>query len=533
MKALLRTSCALLFGAALFVSCQGTKPEVVYTMTADRTAISDIAANNPGDETIVLKTNAKTWLVLTPAWVSATPNSGEGSENGIIITLKIASNYKNEATDTAPRNGVLKFSGSGATLEVPISQLGHTAEVDPDASIGGIPDETEFAGFIEAVNEGKPLSRWLNTNGEVELLADINLASYSEWTPIGKVGKSGNGNNASAPTEGAPFSGTFNGGGHTIKNFKLSSGTIADGSTWGLFGYVQNATIKNLNVEAEITLEAEAVADAGILVGTAACSTIENVKVSGKLNVKGTKTDNKRFAVGGIAGFAFAKAEDGINYDTHIKDCDVDLAVTGNSGANTKNGASGQHFGGIVGFCTNPKDDSRIYVEDCSFSGSMNIDCGRCAGIAGVGNYGTIFKSCVNNGNQVNNFVNGREAGLVCVIAAQCAIIDCINNGDLTTTDAQTTAGGMFALLNDNSCYIEGGANYGTILCAHAGNPRNAGLLGANFSKFDHVSGVIVSGKIGTDAGNIADVNEGNFMDFIGPFGSNVEKITNLTFVQK
>ncbi len=530
MKAFIRTSFALLLGAALIASCKEKEPEVVYTMTADRTAISDIAANNPSDETLILKTNATSWLVLTPDWVTASPNTGAGNENGTIITLKIASNYKNEATDTAPRSGVLKFSGSGQTLDVPISQLGHTAVIDPNASIGGITDLAEFTDFVNAVNEGNAISRWLNANGEVELLADLDLSSFGEWTPIGAVESTGNGNNASDP-KGSPFTGVFNGGGHTIKNFKASSGVIADGNTWGFFGCLQKATVKDLTLEADVTLEAEATADAGVLAGTVYSSTIENVKVKGKLNVKGTKTESKRFATGGIAGFAFAIAEEGVSYDTVIKDCEVDLAVTGNSGANTKNGATCVHFGGICGFSTTPKDDSRVNIENCTVNGSLAIDCGRCAGLAGVGNSGTIFKNCVNNANQVNNFANGREAGLVCVIAVNCAIIDCVNNGDLTTTDSATTAGGMFALLNDNSCYIEGGANYGTILCT---NNQYRGLIGANFSKFDHVSGVTVSGKIGSDANNLEDVNANNFMDYIGFLVDGAaEKISGLSFVAK
>lgn len=535
MKKIILSSIALLLGAALIVSCEQKQDPVEYTMTADRTSISDIAANNPSDETLVLKTNAVSWLVLTPDWVTASPNSGAGNENGTIITLKIASNYKNEATDTAPRSGVLKFSGSGQTLEVPISQLGHTAVIDPNASIGGIPDLGEFQDFVTAVNEGNGLSRWLNSDGEVELLADIDLSSVSDWTPIGNATTTGNANNASKP-EGSVFSGKFNGGGHTIKGFKASK-VIPAGGTWGFFGCAQNATIKNLILEADLTLEAAEVADAGVLVGTAYSTTIESVQVKGKVNVKGGQTNDKRFAVGGIAGFAFSSVADGVTYDTTIKDCVVDLAVTGNSGANNKNGATCVHFGGIVGFSTNAKDDSRINIENCTFQGSLNIDCGRCAGIAGVGNYGTIFKNCVNNAKQVNNYANGREAGIVCVIAGQCAIIDCVNYGDVTTSDAKTQAGGLFCLLNDNSCYVEGGANYGTILCAFETDDqgrRFAGLVGANFSKFDHVSGVTVSGKIGTDANNIADVNSGNFMDYIGYVVPGYEeKISNLSYVAK
>ena len=524
----------LLAGAALIASCK-PKEEVTYYMTADKTAISDVAANNPSDETLVLKTNAATWLVLTPDWVTATPNSGQGSENGTVITLKIASNYKNESTDTAPRSGALKFSGSGQTLEVPISQNGHTAVIDPNASIGGISDLAEFEDFVKAVNSGEPISRWLNSEGEVELLADIDLGSYSTWTPIGNADKSGNGNNASNP-EGIVFTGKFNGGGHTIKNFKPSA-LVEDGKTWGLFGATKDAVISNLNIEADVTLEAVSVADAGILVGTAYSTTIENVKVSGKLNIKGNQTDNKRFAIGGIAGFVYSIITDGVAHDSTIKDCVVTLEVSGNSGANTKNGATCVHFGGIAGFSTNSKDDARNHIENCTFNGAMTVSNGRCAGIVGAANYGTIIKGCVNNASMHNEYVNGREAGIACVIAEQCSIIDCVNNGNLATTDPKTTLGGLFALLNHDSCYVEGGANYGDIVCPIPVDDQGRqfrGLIGANFSKFDHVKGVKVGGRIGDSESTLVAATAANFMELIGyVVDGAAEKITELEFATK
>ncbi len=499
----------LLAGAALLASCK-EKEEVTYYMTADKTAISDVAANNPSDETLVLKTNATSWLVLTPDWVTATPNSGEGKEDGTVITLKIASNYKNESTDTSPRSGVLKFSGSGQTLEIPISQNGHTAVVDPNASIGGIPDMAEFEDFVKAVNNGDALTRWLNSDGEVELQTNIDLSEYSEWTPIGAATKSGNGNTASKP-EGPCFEGKFNGAGHTI-TFK-SSALIPDGGTWGLFGVTKGAVIKDLKIVADVTVEGEAVADAGILVGTAYGTTIENVSVSGSLNIKGNRTNDKRFAIGGIAGFVFSATVDEALLESNITNCEANLNVTGDSGANVKNGGTGVQFGGIAGFSTSDKTDARNHIENCTFGGAMNVASGRAAGIGGAANWGTIYKNCVNNASMHNEFTNGREAGVVCVIAEQCAIIDCVNNGNLTTIDTSTTLGGIFALLNHDTCYVEGGANYGDIICA---NEKYRGLIGANWSKFDHVTKVGVGGRLGDDANNLTAASATNFMELIG-----------------
>ena len=71
------------------------------------------------------------------------------------------------------------------------------------------------------------------------LVADLDLGGESSpWTPIGSF------------SPYAPFTGTFDGGGHTI------SGLYIDGnsSNRGLFGYVgSGGTVKNLNVSGSVT----------------------------------------------------------------------------------------------------------------------------------------------------------------------------------------------------------------------------------------------------------------------------------------
>ncbi|MBR3075617.1 MAG: hypothetical protein IKH11_07700, partial [Bacteroidales bacterium] len=81
------------------------------------------------------------------------------------------------------------------------------------------------------------------------------------------------------------------------------------------------------------------------------------------------------------------------------------------------------------------------------------------------------------------------------------------------------------------TCYVEGGANYGDIICA---NEKYRGLVGANWSKFDHVSGVGVGGRLGDDANNLTAASEGNFMDLIGFVVEGMEThISDLKFVSK
>ncbi len=531
MKTLKQITAALLMCALVAVSCK--KPEQEYSLSVDRTAIVDVAANNPGEEALIITTDAPSWILTAPDWV--TPSATFGGGGSTIVTLAIASNYKNEATETRPRSGEIKISGGKKSVTVPINQLGHQAVIDPNASIGGIPSLKEFLDFVEAVNDGEAPIRWMNQNMEVVLLADIDLSGVSDWTPIGNVESSGNGNNASG-AKGNPFNFVFDGGGHTIRNFKVTK-DIADGKTWGLFGYLSRATVKNLNVEADLTLTASGAADVGVVAGTVCCSTIENVKVTAKITSAGASS-SKRFAIGGIAGFAFSafNLDEQVAYDSYIRNCEVTAEVNIDCGANTAAGATGAMYGGIVAFATNIKDDSRIHIENCVNNGTMNVRLGRCSGICPTANYGTYLDHCTNNASQFNTIENGRIGQICCNLSTNCRIVDCVNTGDLTTPDAQTRTGAILSLVGDDTAYIEGGertANTGTIL---GGCAEYLGLIGGYNNKFDHISDLVLSGKIGlykADGNHeMYPVNSSNVMEFIGKLNSAyAAKVTGITYV--
>ncbi len=537
MKALKLFSAALLLGAMVAVSCK-KQAEPVYTITVDRTAIKDVAANNPGVEAMVITTDAPSWILTTPDWVTPDAVFGEGNGKSTIVSLTIASNYKNEATETKPRSGEIKISGGKTSVVVPINQLGHKAVIDPNASIGGIPDLKEFMDFVETVNNGEAPIRWMNDKFEVLLQADIDLSSVTDWTPIGNVESSGNGNNATKE-KGNAFSFVFDGGGHTIKNFKVTK-ELSEGQTWGLFGYLSNATVKNLNVEADLTLTASGAADAGVVAGTAFCSTIENVKVNAKITSTGTSS-TKRFAIGGVVGFVFSSfnLDEGKAYDSYIRNCEVTAEVNLDGGANLANGATCMMYGGIAAFATNIKDESRNHIENCVNNGTMTVKIGRCSGICPTANYGTYIEHCTNNASQFNTIEGGRIGQICCNLSSYCAVIDCVNNGDLTTTGASTTTGALVALLGDEATktvFIEGGertCNTGTILGV---TPKYLSLLCANNNHFDHVSNVILSGKLGVYKadGNheMYAVSSSNIMENIGYINPNyASKVTNITYV--
>ncbi len=417
-------------------------------------------------------------------------------------------------------------------------------DMQGEGGSGGQPEEqenisigtaAEFAAFASRVNDGDQAAAKAN----VTLTADIDFSGLDSWTPVGYATSSGNGNNASA-AQGPVFSGVFDGAGHILRNFKYTV-DVSDGRTWGLFGYVYKATLKNFTVEADMTFSASGTADAAIVAGTANSSTIENVQVTGKVTSPGASVSGKRFAIGGIAGFAFST----VSGDCTITDCTVTATVEADGGSNLANGATGAMYGGIAGFCTNAKNDSRVRITNCVNNGTMTVKLGRCSGIAATANYGTIIKGCTNNASQFNTVANGRAGQIVCNLSAQSGVIDCQNNGDLTTTDPKTTTGGLIALMGDKTCYLEGGdrvANTATIISGFdpstdGSNRRFSGLICANFSAIDHVSNVKVGGSLGVyNAGGspeMFDINDENFMTYVGVINSSyTSKFTGMSYVK-
>ena len=537
MKTLKQTALVLLLGAAMAVSCKQAEP--TYTITSDRVTVNDVAANSPGAEVIVITTDAPYWIVTTPTWIKADPTTGVGGGNSTIVTLTVSSNYRDESTDTNPRSGLVKFSGGGTSLSIPVNQLGFTGAVDPN-SLGGIPSMDEFKAFIEAVNNGRGITRWMNRSKEIELLTDLDLSEFTTWTPIGNVEKTGTGNYACKPMGGNAFTGVFNGGGYTIKNFNVNTTVpmVAEGATFGLFGVLDHATVKNLNVETNFKVNAAGLADVGVVAGIVYASRIENVKVSGKISSDGTTASGTKFAMGGIAGFAFGVTEDGQNYESWIKDCEVNAEVNIDCGSNTAAGATGVMYGGMVGFSTTPQSQTtHVNIENCVNNGTMTVKIGRCSGICPTANYSTILKDCTNNANQFNTIPDGRIGQICCNLTNYSCVIGCVNNGNLTTTGAQTTTAALVALMGHAGVYLEGGektVNTGTILGC---NEKYLGLITANLSNFDHVSNVILSGQIGLyDAGGNHDyfpVSNANVMDYIGSISdANKEKVTNVTYVE-
>ncbi len=153
----------------------------------------------------------------------------------------------------------------------------------------------ELVTFREKINSGTQV------NACAKLIADINLSSEANWTPIG-TGNGDIGVNA--------YKGIFDGNGYEIKNMRI----ITSEFYRGLFGYTDKAVIQNLKVSGEVKAGARSAGFVGCALDTTIKNCANNVNVtcndagaSGFIgyNRNGSKTASKvenSYSLGNING---------------------------------------------------------------------------------------------------------------------------------------------------------------------------------------------------------------------------------------
>ena len=205
----------------------------------------------------------------------------------------------------------------------------------------------------------------------VKLAADLDLKN-EQWMPIGYW---------------QTFNGTFDGQNHTISNLK-HHGTEADCYV-GLFGYTENATIKNLTINnVDIKLVADnswAGGHMGALVGNAdGTIVIENVNVTGDVKIDGDLTQAGAGRIGGVIG--------GNTCTGTIKN----VVVNANAGSFVKGNSS---VGGIAGQLQPSATGGELTFENCSSNIDVTAQQFCAGGIIGLAAYGTSFTNCSTSGN--------------------------------------------------------------------------------------------------------------------------------------
>ncbi len=190
----------------------------------------------------------------------------------------------------------------------------------------------QFAGFSALVDGGNTFE-----GKEITLDCDLDLSNTKCFEPIGSYRKD------------TAFKGTFDGQGHAIVNMSQNTWALDNGYYYGdlglgLFGLVEDATIKNLVMDgAEISGES---AICGTIAATAyGKCTFENI------TVKNSNVADYQYYAGGIVGWASGEHQ--------YINCNVDASTT----VAAQWGDFDNSIGGVIG---GAGESAKILLKDCT-----------------------------------------------------------------------------------------------------------------------------------------------------------------------
>jgi len=409
-RSALGTLCTLALGLALS-SC-ASAPKVASMVEAQRKPTLDVSIR-PGtigftpmpdgssvaftvtvsglrnaDEANKLKLDISTETELP--WLSL---QAEGSEvSGNVHSFFFHANYLGSAFSEAPAVLKLHLQNIPEGYECPAKTL-RVAPMDGLQNTRPIPvHQTNLLHFNLYANTEEGLKR------HYQLIENVTLSKpadgQSNWTAIGSAS--------------SPFTGSFDGGGHTLSGLTL----VGSSNNQGLFGYIRgkNAAIQNLGLEDVHVTSRRGV---GGLVGWNNAGTVQNCHVAGSVNGD--------MVVGGLVG---------TNTGT-VQNC----YATGNVTLSL-----GMSVGGLVG--TNSGT-----VQNCYSAGEVRGNT-VVGGVVGA-NSGTV-QNCYATGNVsgtgASNFVGGVVGG------NGGTVQNCYATGNVSASGVINSVGGVVGL---NSNYEE------------------------------------------------------------------------------
>ena len=294
-----------------------------------------------------------------------------------------------------------------------------------------------------------------------------------------------------------PFTGTFDGNGHMIKNYTYSTAK-EDLMHAGLFGRTKNATFKNLTMT-NVNIFVKSGGNFAALAAYGQGTVFENITVSGKVSASGA-INSLGGIVGSLNGGSITKCTNKAN-----------VTVTGSISAAAA---------GIAG-----KASANSILKNCSNSGKVSIsgpiEGGRDFRAAGVTNVAGTVISCKNTGDvsvktggSTETAANLSAAGVVGTSNKQIA--SCTNTGRITmnsTVDVSRSIlmGGVAANAenakitkswNKGAVTFNGVAEYGAVvgglgaITSNISQSWNKGAVSAKASKNE--LDVVAGGLAGT-----------------------------------
>lgn len=309
------------------------------SVDASRSAVVTISYSGLKDQvlTIVQTPLAQTYLRVSPDNTRFTMDGGVMNvdvQSSVDYTATVSDDWiVADASNPKEGNGKAAFtiqsntvkSDRDATVTFTTEGLEPIViEVHQDAYASniGIKSLADFLEFVSASNVGDyeqhNLEKWVNEEGEICLLCDLDLSQISEWTPIGQATDLTLIKHRSATTDsirafGNHYNsgkGIFNGMNHVISGLKIVADDDPSKKYLGFFGPLHNATVKNLVFDESCSITVNRVETAtsdayGFVAPAAIASTIENVVVKGSINIDKSFEESGGFRglyVGAIVG---------------------------------------------------------------------------------------------------------------------------------------------------------------------------------------------------------------------------------------
>ncbi len=288
----------------------------------------------------------------------------------------------------------------------------------------------------------KDLTLFLDKCNDAESAAEFSARAYRQIADIDLGG-------AELTSVGTrtPFTGTYDGDGHAIRNYTANG-------TGSFFASIKNATLSGISLEPGHPLSFSG-PDCGALVGQIEAGVVDGCRFTGEVS-------SSEPGAGGLAGRLL---------DGQIVNCSVNATVTSTAKVLVDNEQGCSVAGGIVGSIDGGS------VEHCTFSGSVTASGKRVAGICALVSGGTLL-DCVASGSIHGVSHVGGIAGMARIgtsPASFCSVLSCRSEATVTASDH--TAAGILANLS-----ATGSAPLTMDRCVNTGNVSSlyncAGILG-------------------------------------------------------
>ncbi|WP_422473640.1 hypothetical protein [Endozoicomonas sp. ALB032] len=241
------------------------------TASAARTSSTSESPSEEASSTVPSSTAEPTTSELSTSFVVRTSPTSESSLEASSAVPSSSAQPKTRELTTASVTGTSPTSGSSleASSAVPASSSQPSTSVARTIQL----DNNNFNQYLNADHPVK---------GHYELISNIDLSRFTHWEPVGN--------------KSVPFTLTLIGNGHVISGLEVS--TSADNTTAGLFGSLENSTIRQILLnQPKVTSSGDA-SPTGALVGEMKQSRIEEVASSAGV----IKTSGSGSHAGGIAG---------------------------------------------------------------------------------------------------------------------------------------------------------------------------------------------------------------------------------------